>query len=254
MDLLPGQESPTLDTDAGASQTDWSMVMRAARDQPSSSDALEQLAKRYWPAIYAYIRSHGRDPHEAADLTQGFLCDVLLARKLLQAADPKRGRFRTLLLSSLKNYLHDQHRRTTRLKRSHQGEQPIRLDQTVLDQTVVDDNRTPEQAFSTQWGTTLLTQVLEKVRKECQEDGLDNHWAIFEERIVKPVLFGHAPTPYHEIVKQFELKKTSQAANMLITIKRRVVRALYREVRATVVKPEQVHEELHDLLRELEPP
>ena len=240
----------------GASQTDWGMIVRAAAADPASesdaADALERVARRYWPAIYAFIRSSGRDIHEAADLTQGFVCDVLLVRNLLASADPRRGRFRTLLLSAVKNYLRDQHRRARRLKRSVKGAKPLRLDQVDLEQAAIDTTEPPEKAFSSLWGATLIAHVLEQVRSRCVQDGLGTHWKVFEERIVMPIMFGHGPASYADLVSRYGLKDASQAANLVITIKRRVVRTLVQEVRRTVQEPHQVTEELRDLLQELE--
>ena len=74
----------TVDTPTGpseASQTDWSMIYDAARGEPEpSAEAWDLLGRRYWPAIYAYIRSSGRNIDDASDLTQGFVCDVLIGR------------------------------------------------------------------------------------------------------------------------------------------------------------------------------
>ena len=77
---------------------------------------MERLVRRYWSAIFAYIRRSGRDVHEAADLTQGFVCDILISRRLCDSADPNRGRFRTLLLRAIQNYLRERHRREQRAR------------------------------------------------------------------------------------------------------------------------------------------
>ncbi|MHC4909409.1 MAG: RNA polymerase sigma factor [Planctomycetota bacterium] len=235
-------------------QTDWSMIHRAAvGPEPWADDALEQIARRYWPAIYAYIRSTGPDSHAAADLTQGFVCDIILERKLLARATPERGRFRTLLLTALKNYLRDQHRRATRRKRSQDGAKPLQLDHAELAAVAIDDGGSPDDAFVSQWGSTLLRRVIEDVRESCLADGLEVHWAVFEGRIVQPSLYGREPIPYQRLIDEYELSGTSQAANLVITVKRRMVRALVTEVRRTVSEPGQVVEELRELMRELEP-
>ena len=108
--------------ETGSSHTDWSMIADAAQvDEKAAAAALDQLVRRYWSAVYAYIRKCGSSVHEAADLTQGFVCDVMIARRLCAAADPDRGRFRTLLLSSLRNYLQQEHRRELRVRSSQGG-------------------------------------------------------------------------------------------------------------------------------------
>ena len=100
----PGQ------TDAlGYSRTNWSMIMDAASESTTvSATALDRVIQRYWPAVFGFIRSSGKSADEASDLTQGFLCDVLLGRNLLQTATPERGRFRSLLLKSVSNYVREQ--------------------------------------------------------------------------------------------------------------------------------------------------
>ncbi|MCH8165347.1 MAG: sigma-70 family RNA polymerase sigma factor, partial [Planctomycetes bacterium] len=114
--------------EAGSSHTDWSLIVEAGHtDEQGAGDALERLMRRYWPAVYAYIRSTGRDVHESADLTQGFVCDVIISRRLCAGADPHRGRFRNLLLSAVKNYLRQQHRHERRTLRNPQRQNPLKL-------------------------------------------------------------------------------------------------------------------------------
>ena len=234
------------------SQTDWSLVLEAAhgRDQKM---ALERLSRRYWPAIYAFIRATGRDAHKAADLCQGFVCDVMIGRNIFETADKKRGRFRSLLLTALQNYLKQRYRYDTAKKRSPEGHPVIQLDSDVLANTVVDPNQTPEQAFVAQWSAALIRQVLARVRAGCQEDGLEPHWVVFDCRVVKPMLFGDRPTAYLELVEQLKLEDAAQAANMMITVKRRFARELLAEVAGTLVNPAHSEDELSTLLHDLEP-
>jgi len=67
-------------------------------------EALEELCGAYWPPVYAFVRRQGHSPDDALDLTQGFFARFL-ERKQVKLADPDRGRFRSFLLSSLKNFL-----------------------------------------------------------------------------------------------------------------------------------------------------
>ncbi len=52
---------------------------------------------------------------------------------------------------------------------------------------------------------------------------------------------------------QYSPKGCATAGKLVITVKRRMVRALVTEVRRTVSEPGQVVEELRELMRELEP-
>lgn len=239
-------------TEAGSSHTNWALIFDAARggDLPATT-ALEQLVRRYWPAVYAFIRRSGRDVHEAADLTQGFVCDVILSRNLFNHADPKRGRFRSLLMTALQNYLREKHRHDTRAKRAHIGK-PLHLEESELAAADAGASLSPEQAFCSQWNATLIRQVLDRVRRDCLKAGLEPHWNIFEARVVRPMLFNEPRVPYPRLVDRFDLQDSGQAANMMVTVKRRFVQALVDEVSFTVCDPMQVEEELRALLHDVE--
>ena len=236
--------------DSGASHTDWSMIAQTTdADGQVAADALERLVRRYWSAVYAYIRRTGRDVHAATDLTQGFVCDIIISRRLCDYADPQRGRFRTLLLGAVQNYLREQHRHDLRQRTFGVDMRPLPLEPWP-DQASSDE--TPEQAFCHHWSATLVRQVLTDVRVQCEKDGLDAHWVVFEHRVVRPMLLDEPPTAHAALVERLHLKDESQAANMMITVKRRFARALYQEIGRTVADPSQIEDELHELLRDLE--
>lgn len=242
-------------SDSGTWQTDWSMIFRAVHgDEEPAAEAWDQLARRYWPAIYAYIRSSGRDIHEASDLTQAFVCDVMVRRQLLEAADPARGRFRTLLMTALKNYLVEQHRFATRRKRMPKDGRLLELDREGAPALELPTGATPEAAFSAQWGATLVRRVLGQVCAECRQQDLGAHWSVFEARVVRPMLLGDAPTAYGILVRRLGLKDAAQASNMMVTVKRRFARALFEAVSGTVGSPDEVDDELRALRRALERP
>ncbi len=241
--------------DLGGSHTNWSIIYEAARGKATDAvEAWEQLVRRYWPAIYAYNRSNGCSVHQASDLTQGFVCDVLMGRDLLGSADPARGRFRTLLQTALRNYLVERHRHAERTKRSPKEGQLVRLDVSESSMIKVPTGATPEEAFAAQWSATLVRRVLDQVQAECQDEGLETHWLVFELRVVRPLLMGGAPVTYADLVDRFGLKDAAQGGNMMITVKRRFARALLEEVGRTVARPSQIDDELYALLRALEKP
>ena len=58
--------------------THWSVVLAAGDStSPRSIEALEELCRTYWSPLYAYLRRQGHSPHDAQDLTQGFLARVI---------------------------------------------------------------------------------------------------------------------------------------------------------------------------------
>ena len=85
--------------------THWSRVA-AARNlvDPASRAALESLCRIYWFPLYAFARRRGHSPHEAEDIVQGFLAD-LLERADLASLDRSKGRFRAFLGAACEHYL-----------------------------------------------------------------------------------------------------------------------------------------------------
>lgn len=92
--------------------TRWNLVRLAARDTAS----MDAIVRVYWKPLYFFARQKGYDNEASKDLVQGFLA-LLIARKAFAKADPRRGRFRTLLLAALENYMKDRRREGARAKR-----------------------------------------------------------------------------------------------------------------------------------------
>jgi RNA polymerase sigma-70 factor (ECF subfamily) len=252
-DAVPENDLSSIRMDPSASQTDWGMIHQAVHgDEETATEAWDQLARRYWPAIYAFIRGSGRDVHKASDLTQGFICDVMVDRGLLDVADPARGRFRSLLLSSLKNYLAEQHRYATRQKRLPVGARQLEFSTAELAAAELSSTATPEAAFSQQFSAMIVRRVLDRVKAECTAEQLQTHWSVFEARVVRPMLKGEEPASYSRLVELLDVKDASQAANMMITVKRRFARALYQEVGQTVSDPADIRDEINELMDALE--
>ena len=98
----------------------------------------------------------------------------------------------------------------------------------------------------------MIRQVLERVRAGCLESGLEAHWNVFEARVVRPMLFGEKKLSYTRLVERLGLNDAAQAANMMVTVKRRFVQALVDEVGRTVSDPIQIEDELRALLHDVE--
>ncbi|MFO0873067.1 MAG: hypothetical protein U0575_03735 [Phycisphaerales bacterium] len=238
--------------DPNLAQTDWSMIGRVSSpDEAAAAEALERVVRRYWPAVYAFIRRTGRDVHESSDLSQAFVAEVMLRRQLIEGADRRKGRFRHLLLRSLRNFLHEQHRFATRWKRNPRESLLIPLD-AIAEPRAPQEADSPDAAFDRAWCQTLVKGVLSRVQEECQREGLDLHWQVFEARVVRPVLHGTEPIEYRQLAEELDLPGPGQAANLLVTVKRRFARALRKEIAATVMHADEIEPEVRDVLRLLE--
>lgn len=148
--------------------------MRAAGEasEPIGREALTELCQAYWAPVYAYLRRSGEDPDSARDLTQGFFA-LLLEKGAFRRADPGRGRFRSFLLASLKNYLANEHDRETARKRGG-GQTFVELDVAAEDSGYRLDpahEETPEKIFERRWAHALLVRVMARLRDERSAGG-----------------------------------------------------------------------------------
>jgi len=205
------------------------MVVRAR----SSPEELARLLAVYWSPVYAYLRRRGHDPHEASDLTQGFLADVVLERDLISHADPERGRFRSFLLAALKNFVIDEHRR----RAGRDGARPTAFvpdDPAVLVAAEPSEADDPSRAFDRQWATTVLGIVLERLREACDREGLGPHWTVFEGRVLGPIRYGCEPVPVEDLIRSVGARDRDEVYSMQNSVKRKF-RAVLREVVAETV-------------------
>ena len=91
--------------------THWSVVLRAGRGKSSeSSAALESLCRAYWQPVYLFARRKSCSEEDAKDLTQQFFSN-LLERNDFSGLDPRKGKFRTFLLTAFTHFLSDQYDR-----------------------------------------------------------------------------------------------------------------------------------------------
>ena len=98
--------------------TRWSLIRaeQASHGRPAGNNALAELCQIYWRPIFTFVCRKGYSVADAQDLTQDFFIEVLEG-KLIQLADPGRGRFRSLVLKSLTNFLIDRKVKSRRRKR-----------------------------------------------------------------------------------------------------------------------------------------
>ena len=84
--------------------TQWSLIELAHRETPTGSrEQMGALLEAYWQPMYAHLRYKGLSNEKAEDLIQEFMMEIL-NKDLLAIADPKRGKFRTLLLTALDRF------------------------------------------------------------------------------------------------------------------------------------------------------
>jgi RNA polymerase sigma factor (sigma-70 family) len=212
---------------------------------PNAGAALDQLCRAYWYPLYVFVRRQGNSPEDAQDLTQSFFCR-LLEQNNFAKADRDRGKFRTFLLGSLKNFLANEWKRAGRLKRGG-GLEFLSIDANVAEDCYAAEAATecnPDAAYEQSWAVTLIEQALASLRQEYS--AADNA-RLFEE--LKGFIWGDKSTAsYAEIASQVNL--TEGAVKVAVHRLRQRFRELLRAgVAQTVARPEDVEGELRYLIR-----
>jgi RNA polymerase sigma-70 factor (ECF subfamily) len=228
--------------------THWSLIDGIQSGRDGNHALIGLLLDRYWKPVYCYLRRKGCDNEQAKDLTQGFFHEVVLNRNLTRRAEQRRGRFRSFLLHALNQYVIDQRREESALKRSagHRVSLDI-ADPPVIPQTISESR--PEDSFNYAWKTALLDRVLTRVRSGCCEQGMEIHWKVFHDKVVEPILDNVQTPPLSEICARHAVADEAKASNMIVTVKRRFQAALREHVRNTVTSEDEVDDELREILR-----
>lgn len=235
----------------GFATTQWSVVL-AAREgsETEARQALESLSNAYWYPLYAYLRGRGHDPDEARDLTQAFFTE-LLEKDMLQGIDRSKGRFRSFLLASLKNFLSHERDRAQALKRGG-GTRTVSMDAAAAEgrfQREPVENLTPEQIFERRWGLTLMERAMGRLETETastaeKPDQFDR---------LKPYLTGVEPhVPYSQVAD--DLGMTEGAVKTAVhRMRQSYGRILREEIAETLANPAELDDELRHLLTVIRP-
>ncbi len=229
--------------------THWSVVLRAGDvAAPESAQALETLCRHYWYPLYVFVRRRGHDPEMARDLTQEFFARFLEAGSLRDAHADK-GRFRTFLLASMKNFLAKEWRDANRLKRGG-GQEILAWDQFDPEERYrlepASDEADPDALFDRRWAQTLVTRVLERLRDEMEREQLGDRFAA-----LKPFLQGDTSGgSYAEVAAKLQLSEPA-VKSAIHRLRRRYAEMIREEIAQTVASEAEVNDEVRHLISAL---
>ena len=220
------------------------MLAAGQSSAPNAQAALERLCRTYWFPLYAFARRQGSSPEDAQDVTQDFF-SRLIEKNYLAKADPDRGRFRTFLLRSFKNFLINEWKRVGRLKRGG-GVEFVSIDKNAAEERYAaeaPDGFDPEAEFEKRWAVTLIEQVLASLR---QEFSAADKVRLFDE--LKGFIWGDKNTSsYAEIAAQLNLSEGTVKVAMH-RLRQRFRELLRAEVAHTIARPEDIDGELRHLI------
>jgi RNA polymerase sigma-70 factor (ECF subfamily) len=230
--------------------TRWSLVLTSAEDgteDQKARQALSELCRLYWRPIFSFVCRRGHSAEDAQDLTQDFFL-MMLEGNWLKNANPKRGRFRSLLLKSLQNFLNDAASKKHAHKRGGDlqfvswddwmAEAPSQL--TVSAQAL--ESWPAERLFDVRWAATVVEHALRRLREECESQG---RLRAFE--ALRPCLGAEREDVSYPTLSQ-TLGVSEAAVKRLVHRLRQRYRSLLRdEVAETVADPAEVDDEIRHL-------
>jgi RNA polymerase sigma factor (sigma-70 family) len=197
--------------------------------------------------MFLFITRRGYSREDAEDLTQDFFVRIL-KEDWLQKADPARGRFRSLLLKSLQNFLNDAIDRKNSRKRggdisfipwdSWLAEAPPEL--SLPGEAL--KSWPAEQLFDAAWAATTVQRALRDLCEECESKGRRR---VFD--VLSPYLSAERDDlSYALLATKLNVPK-SFVKKLLYGMRQRYRELLREQVSQTVGDPAEVDEELRHL-------
>jgi len=230
--------------------TRWSLILSGANsdgDAEKARAALADLCRIYWRPIFSFVCRRGYSTEDAQDLTQDFFI-MMLESNWLQHADENRGRFRSLLLKSLQNFLNHAREKSHASKRGGDvqfvswddwmAEAPSQL--SISPQAL--ESLPAERLFDLRWAATVVEHALRRLGEECEAKG---------RRRLFDALRGHltaerADTSYADLAARLGVEE-NVIKKQLHNLRERYRWLLRSEVAHTVADPADVEAEIRYL-------
>jgi len=243
MKPIPG----TLQEGGAAFQTThWTLVLRARQFDPTETArrALSNFCKAYWPPLYAFLRHRGHPSAEAQDLVQGFFAH-LFEHNTLSRADQDKGRLRTFLLGSLRNFLLNEYDRAHALKRGG-GHQIVSIDEhlpeaeaSMMDTAHLGDSG----SYDLVWASNIVKRAWQHLQDTFEAEG-KAEWL----EVLRPFVAGGERIPLNQEEAAGKLGvPIATLRTWLSRLRHRYRERLRMEVASTISDPAEVEEELHYL-------
>jgi RNA polymerase sigma factor (sigma-70 family) len=221
-------------------QTRWSLVLRASA---GAGEALNELCRVYWPAVYAFVRRKGFSPHDAEEVTQEVFRRITGPTQLNSIA-PEKGRFRSFLCACADHEASHFRDRASSLKRG--GDRVVSLEllnpeesYSSLPISTVRD----ELVFDRAWSTILVNRVLEHLRAEYAKLGKQLAYQEFVALLRVGVIRGDFP----QIAARLGVSE-GNARVMWLRFRASFLERVRSEVEETLIGKDNVEDELRHLM------
>jgi len=197
--------------------------------------------------LYVFLRRRGSTPDAARDTVQGFFAWIL-KQNTLARADRQRGRFRTFLIASLKQFAAREHQYANAEKRRPKA--PL----LSIDVAEADDHYpvelaadlTPDRLFDYRYALSMIQHTMQRLEGECDGKGKGELF-----RGLRGTLTGTSRRSGRELAVQLGLSEGALRV-ALHRMRLRFGELLRDEIAQTLANPEDVDNELRSLLSALD--
>ena len=220
------------------------MRAREPESPESARQALAGFCEAYWPPLYSFLRHRGYPSADAQDLVQSFFA-YLLEQNTLSRADQEKGRLRTFLLTSLQNFLFNEHDRVRAAKRG--GDRQIVSFEEHLPEAeaamLATSHLSDAACYDLVWASNIVTRAWQRLQNDFVTEG-KAEW--LEE--LRPFVAGGSVTPPDQEGAAARLGvPIATLRTWLSRLRQRYRESLRMEVSSTVSDPEDVDLELRHL-------
>ena len=228
--------------------TRWDLVRLASNEDPSeqgrrqAAHALNDLCRIYHAPILAYLSRRARTPQDAEDLAQEFFARRI-SPEMLATADAEKGRFRALLLATLKNFVRDHadHHRAKK-RGGHIKFVPLQEGLARGDEpSTLDDH-----CFDASWANTVVERALARLRRSFKLRGETNSYDV----LVPFIGDRGEGTELHHAAKRLGISLNALQIR-LSRFRSAYAKYVREELARTVASPAEVEPEIRYLLEVL---
>lgn len=225
--------------------TQWSQILGfQAGEGEARREALESLVRVYWKPVYYYVRLQwGRTNEDAKDLTQRFFA-WMIDGDVFDRPDRDRGRFRSFLKVSLRNFMTNEAIAEQALKRGG-GRTITGLEELARADLPMPAARSdPAEVMDREWKRALVARALGRLQEDYRRLGKERYFEVFHD-----CSFG-APGETHEAVAARAGVTPVDVKNYLADARRRFRQVVHDLVAETVSDAEGLRDELRELFGE----
>ncbi|MGJ8673665.1 RNA polymerase sigma factor [Rubritalea sp.] len=202
--------------------------------------ALNQICQAYWKPLYHFAYSIGCQHQDAEDCVQAFLSGESTTQ-LFAAADPIKGRMRSILLVAFKRFIYDIRKKNNAQKRGG-GTPSLSLGNEFA---IPGNTPDPSLAYDQQWAMIIVEQAKSNLGKRYRDQGKEKLYDNLE-----PLLDEKKETDYQTLANTLDLT-LSAVKSAIHRIRQRFGTEIRAAVAETVVDENEIDAELSWLIKVL---